>query len=104
VLASFPWLHGRRLSTWVMFMTFPPTMLAASLHMGAVQRFLRACVYHRLSCPLSHEADTMLPPSPMGGVLASHIGSPTASGRGPTGNVSSTLSVHPRRKGRLAKR
>jgi hypothetical protein len=77
--------------------------LAAAAFVVAGQRFPSARV-HEPSCPLSHEADTMLPPSPMGGVPASHTGSPTASGSGPTGHVSSTPSVRPRRKGRPAKR
>jgi hypothetical protein len=78
--------------------------LAAAAFVVAGQRFPSAHM-HEPSCPLSHEADTMPPPSPIGGgVPASHIGSPTASGSGPTGHVSSTLSVHPRRKGRPAKR
>jgi hypothetical protein len=58
--------------------------LAAAAFVVAGQRFPSARV-HKPSCPLSHEADTMLPPSPMGGVPASHTGSPTASGSGPTG-------------------
>jgi hypothetical protein len=77
--------------------------LAAAAFVVAGQRFPSARV-HKPSCPLSHEADTMLPPSPMGGVPASHIGSPTASSSGPTGHVSLTPSVRPRRKGRPAKR
>jgi hypothetical protein len=77
--------------------------LAAAAFVVAGQRFPSARA-HEPSCPLSHEADTMPPPSPVGGVPASHIGSPTASGSGPTGHVSSTPSVCPRRKGRPAKR
>jgi hypothetical protein len=78
-----------------MSMTFPPATLVASLHMGAVQRFLRACVYHRLSCPLSHEADSM-PHPPLSGVgTASGTGSPAASGSSPTGRASSALFVRP---------
>jgi hypothetical protein len=77
--------------------------LAAAAFVVAGQRFPSARA-HEPSCPLSHEADTMPPPSPMGGVPASHIGSPTASGSGPTGHVSSTPSVRPRRRGRPAKR
>jgi hypothetical protein len=59
---------------------------------------------HKLSCPLSHEADTMPPPSPMGEVPVSHIRSPTATGSGPTGHVLSTPSVRPCRKGHPVKR
>jgi hypothetical protein len=70
--------------------------LAAAAFVVTGQRFPSART-HEPSCPLSHEADTMPPPSPMGGVPALHIGSPT-------GHVSSTPSVHPRRKGRPAKR
>jgi hypothetical protein len=70
--------------------------LAVAAFVVAGQRFPSACA-HELSCPLSHEADTMPPPSPVGGVPASHIGSPT-------GHVSSTPSVRPRRKGRPVKR
>jgi hypothetical protein len=77
--------------------------LAAAAFVVAGQRFPSARV-HEPSCPLSHEADMMPPPSPMGGVPASHIGSPTASGSGPTGHVLSTPSVRPCRKGRPAKR
>jgi hypothetical protein len=77
--------------------------LAAATFVVAGQRFPSARA-HEPSCPLSHEADTMPPPSHMGGVPASHIGSSTASGSGPTGHVSSTPSVRPRRKGRPAKR
>jgi hypothetical protein len=77
--------------------------LAAAAFVVAGQRFPSART-HEPSCPLSHEADTMPPSSPVGGVPASHIGSPTASGSGPTGHVSSTPSVRPRRRGRPAKR
>jgi hypothetical protein len=56
VPAPFPWLCGRRPPTWALFMTFPPATLVASTHVGAVQRSSRACVCHRLVCPLSHEA------------------------------------------------
>jgi hypothetical protein len=77
--------------------------LAAAAFVVAGQRFPSAHV-HEPSCPLSHEANTMPPPSPMGGVPASHIRSPTASGSGPMGHVSSTPSVRPCRKGRPAKR
>jgi hypothetical protein len=69
--------------------------LAAAAFVVAGQRFPSAHV-HEPSCPLSHEADTMPPPSLMG-VPVSHIGSPT-------GHVSSTPSVCPRCKGRPAKR
>jgi hypothetical protein len=77
--------------------------LAAAAFVVTGQRFPSAHT-HEPSCPLSHKADTMPPPSPMGEVPASHIGSPTASGSGPTGHVLSTPSVRPRRKGRPAKR
>jgi hypothetical protein len=77
--------------------------LAAAAFVVAGQHFPSARV-HEPSCPLSQEADTMPPPSPMGGVPASHIGSPTASGSGPMGHVSSTPSVRPHRKGCPAKR
>jgi hypothetical protein len=76
--------------------------LAAAAFGVAGQCFPSARTHEPL-CPLSHEADTMPPPSPMGGVPASHIRSPTASGSGPTGHVSLTLSVCPHRKGRPAK-
>jgi hypothetical protein len=102
VLASFPQVCGRRLPAWAMSMTFLPIPLAASAHAGAVQRFPRACVYHRPSCPLFQEADMMLHP-PLSGVgTASGTRSPTASGSGPTGHASSALSVRPCRERRPA--
>ena len=77
--------------------------LAAAAFVVASQRFPSARA-HEPSCPLSHEADTMPPPSPMEGVPASPIGSPTASGSGPTGHASSAPSARPRHKRRPAKR
>jgi hypothetical protein len=62
---------------------------------GAGGRGVISTHRHKPSCPLSHEADTMPPPSPMGGVPTSHIRSPTASGNGPMGHVSSALPVCP---------
>jgi hypothetical protein len=63
-----------------------------------------AALPHEPSCPLSHEADTMPPPSPLGGMPVSPVGSPTASGSGPTGQASSAPSARPRHKRRPAKR
>jgi hypothetical protein len=102
--APSPQLCRRRPLTWAMFMTFPPATLAASTHVGAVQHFPRACVYHRPLCPLSHEADSTLHP-PLSGVgTASGTGSPAASGSGPTGHASSALSVCPHYERRPATR
>jgi hypothetical protein len=62
-----------------------------------------AALPHELLCPLSHEADMMPPPFPLGGVPTSPVGGPTASGSGPTGHASSAPSAHPRHKRRPAK-
>jgi hypothetical protein len=77
--------------------------LAAAAFAVANDRF-HAALPHEPSCPLSHEADTMLPPSPLGGVPASPVGSPTASGSGPTGQASSAPSARPHHKRHPAKR
>jgi hypothetical protein len=77
--------------------------LAVAAFAVANDRFPTA-LPHEPSCPLSQEADTMLLPSPLGGVPASPAGCPTAFGSGPTGHASSALSVRPRHKRRPAKR
>jgi hypothetical protein len=77
--------------------------LAAAAFAVANDRF-PAALPHEPSCPLSHEADTMPPPSPLGGVPTSPVGSPTASGSGSTGQASSAPSARPRHKRHPAKR
>jgi hypothetical protein len=76
--------------------------LVAAAFAVANDRF-PAALPHEPLCPLSHEADTMPPPSPLGGVPVSPVGSPTASGSGPTGQASSAPSACPRHKRRPAK-
>jgi hypothetical protein len=77
--------------------------LAAAAFAVANDRFPTALPHEQL-CPLSQEADTMPLPSPLGGVPASPVGCPTASGSGPTGHASSAPSVRPHHKRHPAKR
>jgi hypothetical protein len=77
--------------------------LAAAAFAVANDRFPTA-LPHEQSCPLSQEADTVPLPSPLGGVPASPVGCPTASGSGPTGHASSAPPARPRHKRRPAKR
>jgi hypothetical protein len=71
--------------------------LAAAVFAVANDRF-PAALPHEPSCPLSHKADMMPLPSPLEGVPASPVGSPTASGSGPMGHASSAPSARPHHK------
>jgi hypothetical protein len=77
--------------------------LAAAAFAVANDRFPVA-LPHEPSCPLSHEADTMPPPSPLGGVPASPVGKSHCLRQWPHGQASSAPSARPRHKRRPAKR